>query len=599
VSFLALGTAAMAGVALATLAVIGFLYWLKPPPQRVVVPSMFIWVRVLKERKRRSDFWRWLVSLLMALAAGLAIAAAFGRPEIEALSGRARRIAVVVDDSPTMGARTATGGTRFERAVDLARGLLSEGSAGSEYLVTDTAGRLVGTELTDRRAALERLEGLHVSLDEATAFPAADPTLFSDPSIEVYFITDGVMIRTVPAGVKVVSVFEPVDNVGITAFDLRPVPAEPNRFEAFLELANRSDKPKRVALQIEGAGGAAIEHSIDLTPGQVLASTFDLDRFSSGPLRALIYSPDDGYELDDVAYGYLGTPRQVRVRLVTSGNSYLETLLPLDPRVVLEVVPLEQAMPGEGETRPDLFVFDRFAPETPPAAPSLFIRPPARSWLPASGGSELTKLSLAGTERLHPLMDHVSLDDVAVEKAIKLTRGDSQVVAGSDDEPLILVGDAPVRFIDLAFALTDTNFPFQSSFPVFLANAVGWLAGTEVVASNLGTVAVPVTRGSVTDIAGGKGVPARASGDRTSFAPAAPGLYAVKGRDREMVVSANLLSPRVSAVNDSVLKDQPPAPGVARATASGAFSELWVGLVLFALVLILVEWWTYHRRITV
>lgn len=595
-SFLGLGTGAMAALLLATLAVIGFLYWLKPPPRRVVVPSMFIWARVLKERKRRSDFWRWLVSLLMALAAGLAIAAAFGRPEIEALSGKARRIAVVVDDSPTMGALTASGATRFERAVDHARGLLGEGSAGSQYLVTDTAGLLVGTELTDRRAALERLDGLRVSLEESTAFPSGDPTLFSDPSTEVYFITDGVMVREVPPGVKVISVFEPVDNVGITAFDLRSVPAEPNRFEAFLELANHSDKPKRVALQIDGAGGKALEHSIDLTAGQVLASTFDLDRFSSGPLRALIYSPDDGYELDNVAYGYIGTPRQVRVRLVTRGNSYLETLLPLDPRVVLEVVPPDPESTGE---RPDLFVFDGFAPEAPPPAPALFIRPTARAWLPQPTGSELTKLSLAGTERPHPVMDHVSLDDVVVEKAIALTRGASHVVAGTDDEPLILVGDAPVRFVDLAFALADSNFPFQSSFPVFLANTVGWLAGTEVVASNLGTVAVPVTRGVVTDIQGGKGVPARASGDRTSFAPAVPGLYAVKGSDREMVVSANLLSPRVSAVNDSVLKGQAPSPGVARATASSAFSELWVGLIVFALVVILVEWWTYHRRITV
>jgi Aerotolerance regulator N-terminal len=595
-SFLALGTSATLALIAATVAIIGFLYWLKPPPQRVVVPSMFIWVKVLKERKRRSDFWRWLVSLLMALLAGLAIAAALGRPEIEAISGKARRIAVVVDDSPTMGARTTSGATRFERAIDHARGILSEGSAGSRYLVTDTAGRLVGMEFSDRRAALERLDGLRVSLQETTAFPSADPLLFSDPSTEVYFVTDGVMVREVPPGVKVVSVFEPVENVGITAFDLRAVPAEPNRFEAFLELVNHSQQPKRVALQIDGAGGKALEHSIDLTPGQVLASTFDLDRFSSGPLRALIYSPDDGYELDNVAYGYLGTPLLVRVRLVTSGNTYLETLLPLDPRVVLEVVPPERASTGES---PDLFVFDRSAPEKPPSVPALFIRPPARAWLPQPGGSELSKLSLAGTERPHPLMDHVSLDDVVVEKAMAVTRGESHVVAGSDDEPLILVGDAPVRFAELTFALADSNFVFQSSFPVFLANAVGWLAGTEVVASSLSTVAVPVTGGVVTDIQGGKDVPARASGDRTSFAPSAPGLYAVKGKDREMVVSANLLSPRVSAVNDSVLRDQPPAPGVARAARSGLFSEIWMGLIVFALVVILVEWWTYHRRITV
>ncbi len=210
-----------------------------------MVPSTFLWHRVLKERKRRSDFWRWLVSLLVALAVAIAIAAALGRPEIEALSGKARRIAVVIDDSPTMGASTASGETRFDRALEIARELLGEGSASSEYLVTDTAGRLLGTEFGARRTALERLEGLRVSLHESAAFPPADPVLFSDPETEIFFITDGVMVREAPSGVRVISVFEPVDNVGVTAFDLRAVPAEPNRFEAFLELTNHSAEPKR------------------------------------------------------------------------------------------------------------------------------------------------------------------------------------------------------------------------------------------------------------------------------------------------------------------------------------------------------------------
>ena len=39
-------------------------------------------------------------------------------------------------------------------------------------------------------------------------------------------MTDGVLVTDVPDGVRVVSVFEPAPNVAITAFDVRPVPAE-------------------------------------------------------------------------------------------------------------------------------------------------------------------------------------------------------------------------------------------------------------------------------------------------------------------------------------------------------------------------------------
>jgi hypothetical protein len=595
VSFFGIGGPAMAALLALTAGVILFLYWLKPPPQRVVVPSTFLWQRVLKERKRRSDFWRWLVSLAVALSVGLALAAALGRPEIEALSGKARRIAVVIDDSPTMGASLPGGETRFDRAVGIARTLLTEGSASSAYLVTDTAGRLVGTEFGPRRTALERLEGLRVSLDESSAFPTADPVLFSDPQTEIFFVTDGVMVREVPAGVRTISVFEPVDNVGVTAFDLRPVPAEPARFEAFLELTNHSAEPKRVALRIDGAGGKSLERVVPLAAGQVLGESLTLEQFAAGPVRVLIDAPGDGFEIDNVAYAYLGSPQKARVVLVSAGNDTLATVLGLDPRVSLEL-----AAPSDppAEPPPDLYIFDRVAPAEAPSAPSLFIRPGAATWLPKPTGAELENLALSGTERKHPLMEHVSLDDVIVEKAALVERGDYRVVAGSDEEPLILASETPQRSAVLTFALEDSNLPFQAGFPVLLSNAVSWLSGTEVLASSLSTVAVPIRSGVVKDLEG-QGVPSRAAGARTSFLPEAPGLYSVTGSEGAVVVSANLLSPRVTAVNDSALQSTEGPADFASTKSSGRQGELWVGLAGFALALLLLEWWTYHRRLTV
>jgi hypothetical protein len=594
-SFFGITGPAVAALLALTAGAILFLYWLKPPPQRVVVPSTFLWARVLKERKRRSDFWRWLVSLAVALAVGLALAAALGRPEIEALSGKARRIAVVIDDSPTMGASLPGGETRFDRAVGIARTLLTEGSASSAYLVTDTAGRLVGTEFGPRRTALERLETLRVSLDESSAFPTADPVLFADPQTEIFFITDGVMVREAPPGVRLISVFEPVDNVGVTAFDLRPVPAEPERFEAFLELTNHSAEPKRVALRIDGAGGKSLERVVPLAAGQVLGESLTLEQFSAGPVRVLIDAPGDGFEIDNVAYAYLGSPQKARVVLVSAGNDTLQTVLGLDPRVSLEL-----ASPSDppAEPPPDLYIFDRVAPAKPPSAPSLFIRPGSASWLPRPTGGELENLALSGTARPHPLMEHVSLDDVVVEKAALVEHGDYRVVVGSDEEPLILASETPLRSAVLEFALEDSNLPFQAGFPVLLSNAVSWLSGTEVLASRLSTVAVPIRSGRVTDLEG-KGVSSRASGARTSFSPDAPGLYSVTGSEGAVVVSANLLSPRITAVNDSVLQSSDGGASFESSKSSGRQGELWIGLAAFALALLLLEWWTYHRRLTV
>lgn len=595
-TFLQLGAAAMAALLLGTLGLVVFLYWLKPPPSRVVVPSMVIWARVLKERKRRSDFWRWLVSLLLALTVGLAIAAAVGRPEVAALTGRARRVVVILDNAPTMGARTASGATRWEIARERARAILHEGGAGSEYLVADTAGQLPRTELGSRRTALERLEELTLSHSETSIAAGVEGLPSSDRPTDVYFVTDGVLARDFPAGAHVVSVFEPVDNVGITAFDLRPVPAEATRYEAFLELANHSAEPKRVLLQVEGAAGVSTERQITLRPEQTLGQTLDLETFPTGPVRALIDAPGDGYDLDNVAYAFLGSLRRVRAVLVTPGNVYLEKALGLDPRIALEVVPPERATEPE---RPDLYVFDRFAPPEPPSVPSLLFDPPREPWLAPPTGRLLEGLALAGTESDHPLMQHVSLSDVVVEHAVAVDAAGRDVVVGTTLEPIVVVDEAPVRFVQVSFDLAASNLPLQPAFPVFLSNAVSWLTGTDVVRASLGTVAVPVASGGVTDLQGNE-VRSRASGARTSFAPEAPGLYSVRGRGRQVVVSANLLSPKISAVNDSVLGGSEAPPGtVSAGELPSSLGDLWLLLLALAFVLALVEWWTYHRRMTV
>ncbi len=583
-----------------TTAVIVFLYWLKPPPQRVVVPSTWIWGLVLKERKRRSDFWRWLVSLIIALVVGLMIASSIGKPEVEALSGRARRIAIVLDNSPTMATETSTGQTRWDIAVARASELLNEGSVASQYLVTDTAGQLPGAGFTSRRRALELLDRLQPSLLDRVHFPESDPSLANDDETEVYFIGDGVLIQDVPEHVTTISVFEPANNVGITAFDLRPVPAEPTRYEGFLELSNHGSESTRVALQIDGAGGASVQRAVTLAPGEVLGESLNVDNFLSGPIRVLIDPPGDALTLDNVAYTYLATPRRVRTILVTRGNVYLETLLDLDPRVALETIePDGYLVPETADDVPDLYVFDRFAPSDMPVAPALLFRPQATSWLPTPTGPDMTELSLAGVRSDHPLLQHVSLEDVVVESAVSVSPGEHEVVAGTSEQPILWAGESPLRWAELTFDLGDSNFPLQAGFPIFLANAVTWLTSTDVVAAPLGTITVPAAAAAVTDMRG-EDVPTRSVGALTAFTPDAPGLFSVRTKDGELVISANLLNPNVSAVNASAFAGEDSVRGVVDyLSGSVGGGELWLILMLVALVLVLAEWWTYHRRMTV
>ena len=99
-SFLSLSPA-MAGLLLAaTTASVIVLYWLKPPPKRVVVPSSLLWSRLLREKKKKTflDRLRWWISLMIAIAIGLSVATALGRPEIGSGDNEIRDITVVIDN---------------------------------------------------------------------------------------------------------------------------------------------------------------------------------------------------------------------------------------------------------------------------------------------------------------------------------------------------------------------------------------------------------------------------------------------------------------------------------------------------------------------
>ena len=169
-------------------AIVG-LYFLKPPPRRLVVSTTMLWRRVLEERKSKSDRWRWWLSLMVALAIGLSIALAVGRPEIRALSGEVRRIAVVLDNTPSMAALTSDGRTRWDHAVEIAQEILRQGSPGSEFLVADTTGQIITAFFEDRRRARDALQTLRVSASGNGEWP-----FFDRDGAELYFISDGVLI---------------------------------------------------------------------------------------------------------------------------------------------------------------------------------------------------------------------------------------------------------------------------------------------------------------------------------------------------------------------------------------------------------------------
>src|SRR5258706_14538842 len=102
--------------------------------------------------------------------------------------------------------------------------------------------------------------------------------------VETVVITDGVSIGTVPAQARLESVFESVENAGITAFEVRALPADPRRYLAYVELANASGVEKRIELAIVGIGGKRVSRVMAVAPGGIRSEMIDISDFDNGPV---------------------------------------------------------------------------------------------------------------------------------------------------------------------------------------------------------------------------------------------------------------------------------------------------------------------------
>ena len=117
-----------------------------------------------------------------------------------------------------------------------------------------------------------------------------------------------------------------------------------------------------------------------------------------------------------------------------------------------------------------------------------------------------------------------------------------------------------------------------------------------------GRVEAPLPGAIVTDLEGNE-VTTWSLSDRTVFVAEEPGLYTAERGSRRLRVAVILADPERSAVNATGFT--PGTSAAATTTTLGAVEpsvwgdELWMLLLTIAVVLIIGEWVTYHRRLTV
>jgi hypothetical protein len=427
------------------------------------------------------------------------------------------------------------------------------------------------------------------------------------------------------------------DNVGIIAFNVRRYIANKAAYEVYIEVQNFGQEPAHRQLTIYNGDTPVDIRKLDLAPGQrthqiyakLPASADDKLRASLRPVAGP--GGSDPFALDDDAFALLPARTKQKVLLVGSPNLYLEGAL-----LVYENIDLVgRISPAEYDARPeladgaDVVIFDEHTPEVlpPPPASLLYFHPTGKA-SPIAVRGEIANPHITELDEGHPVMRWLTLADVYMDRSEIFVpdarRGESAIARSVTDTVIAAKRDGKRKILAIGFSLpaqgrdSATDLPLRVAFPMLLVNTLDWFAGDQ---TDLLTTYPTGRRERVPldGVVGATEAEVRGPDGQLTHTPVIDGLatfygarvgsydLAAKASDGSVLarveLAANLSSPGESDIAPSEKLTLGGTPGkVLQEPDAFAIShsrKLWIYLISFAAGLILVEWITYHRRITV
>jgi hypothetical protein len=478
--------------------------------------------------------------------------------------------------------RTPHGETRWARAVAEGRRLASA-AAGDEIALATTADGLVEGPTRDLALIDAALDRVAPSGGEIGAWPHLPNTG------RAHFLTDGVISRPLAPDVSLHSVFEPAPNVGITAFSVRPpiglsndAPAR-SAGDAYLEIANFAPEGQRVHLIIARGNATILDRQLDIGRGEALRQVVPLPSGGDALLRARIEAPGNALGIDDEAYAWMTRTTPISVAVVGQQTAWLGELFQRNPDVRASFVLPDAYRPGPA----DAVIFDRWLPGELPERPILVI----------AGGAGAEDHPVWKQRSDHPVLRGVDPLTFTIDKAhLSSSPGLVPLVTSERGTPLVSIDQSGGRrMVIVAFGPSESNLGSAPGFPVLIGNALEWLsrpALEEVRRPGAVVLDESVTR--VTDPDG-----QRVGLERVEHSVVAvlrkPGIYVAEGAGARSTIAVNVGDPQLSNTQATTLSLEGSRP----VTAGGATRPWWAYCAMAALALLLVEWWTWQRRITV
>ena len=593
---------------LVTLPIVVVFYLLKRRRISRLVSSTIIWERFLTETQANSPFQKlrhnWLLIIQLILLA-LAIFALV-RPYFSSNSESGRFVVVILDVSASMKA-TDVSLNRFDEAKNEISKMI-DGMYDNDQMVLILSGGVTKVQQspTSVKSVLRKALNQSKATDSSTrlldSIKLAQNLSRNRPKVEVHLFSDGVSsdldeFELQDLNLVYHSLGKGGDNLGIVSLEVRPHSEHSNQQSVFASIMNFSTNVMSSDVALFFNDQMVGNRSLTVGPTNTASLVFSVNQSTNGVFRMHL-KKDDILQVDNIGSVMGLKQRNTKVLLITKGNMFLEKAI----RSIADIDLIVKSSFTNPTHKVDVVVLDSVNPRVWPSGNVMAINTQSTNWFEPIG--LLESPPIVDWKSTHKILRFVNFDNVQVAQSLNAELPNWMMpIVESQSAPLIAAGKKNDKLaIWVGFNPLDSTWPLRVSFPLFIANAIDWLNPKLIENLQVGEVfSVPMAEETsvvkVTLPDGEKVTMSTMPNGELIFADTfQQGLYHVNSGTNEIKFCVNLLD---SAESDVQTRDVLKLGQYGRVEATmkvDSDKELWRWFAMLCLLLIMFEWWFYHRR---
>ena len=591
-----------------TLPIVIIFYLLKRRRVAHLVSSTIIWKRFLNETQANSPFQKlrhnWLL-IIQLIFLSLAIFALI-RPYFSSKIESGRFVVVILDVSASMQA-TDVSLNRFELAKGEVNKMI-DGMYDNDQMVLILSGG--NTEVRQSPTSVKSI--LKKALDQVKvtdsptrlleAIKLSQNLSRNRPKVEVHLFSDGVSsdldaFELQDLNLEYHRLGKGGGNLGITSLEVRSNPEQLGQQSVFATIGNFSTNTMSSEVSLFFDDQMIGNQRLTVRPTNTASLVFSSNQRTNGVFRMKLKN-DDFLQVDNIGSVMGLTRRNVEVLLITKGNVFLEKAL----RSIDDVNLIVKSSLTDSTPNVDVMVLDSIRPAVWPSGNVMAINTQSTNWFQPSG--LLESPPIVDWKSAHPILRFVNFDNVQVAQSLnsELPTWMNPIVE-TQSVPLIAVGENDAnRCVWVGFNPLDSTWPLRVSFPIFIANAIDWLDPKIVTNLSAGepfsmrmaekgsAVIVTLPDGEIVETS------TMGNGEFVFADTFQQGVYHAKYGTNEISFCVNLLDAGESAIESRDVLKLGKYGRVEATLQLDADKELWRWFAITCLLLLVFEWWFYHRR---